>query len=256
MQTIVVKYGGAAMEDLALCAKVAREIAALKSADVRLIVVHGGGKEISSQLTKAGIESKFVNGLRFTDEATLDVVEMLLSGTINKRIVSMIQKNGVDAVGISGRDSKLAIVTRVPDIGFVGEIESVSIKLVDTLLKNDFIPVISPISEEENGQAVNVNADEMARAIAEAVKADILVYLSDVDGLLIGGKVVPKLNGSQVNELLQSPEVTGGMIPKLRSSLSAVENGVGRVIFLNGTKPELIAALLASDFGEGTSISN
>ena len=252
-KTIVVKYGGAAMENLALCAQVAGEIAKL-SKENRVIVVHGGGKEVTAFLNRLGVASKFIDGLRYTDEETLQVAEMFYSGTINKKITSLLQAKGASAVGISGRDGKMAKVNRMPKLGFVGEIKSISTHLIDTLLSANYIPVISPISEEDSGQPVNVNGDEMARAVAQSVKADLLVYLSDVDGLMLGGKVVSKLRAAEIRELVSSPEVTGGMIPKLNSSLSAVENGVGKVVFLNGTKPELIGQVLDEKAINGTVI--
>jgi len=254
MKTIVVKYGGAAMEDLPLCVEVAGEIVKLSKGN-RVVVVHGGGKEVTAFLNRLGVESKFIDGLRYTDEETLQVAEMFYSGTINKKIASLIQAHGAKAVGISGRDGKLASIKRVPNLGFVGEICSISTELIETLLGASYIPVISPISEEDNGQPVNVNGDEMARAVAESLKADLLVYLSDVDGLLISGKVIPKLLASEIKELVSGPEVTGGMIPKLNSALSAVENGVGKVVFLNGTKPERLGQVLSSKELIGTAIS-
>ncbi len=242
------------MEDISLCAEVAGEIARLAQ-ESRVAVVHGGGKEVTAFLGRLGIESKFVNGLRYTDAETLQVAEMFYSGTINKKIVSLLQQKGASAVGISGRDGQMAKVKRVNDLGFVGEIESVTTKLIETLQSNNFIPVISPISEEDSGQAVNVNGDEMARAIAEALKADALIYLSDVDGLMLGGKVVKKLIASEIRELLTSPEITGGMIPKLNSALSALEQGVKKVLFLNGTKPELMRQALSDQNTSGTTFS-
>ena len=201
MKTIVVKYGGAAMEDISLCALVAEEIAKL-SRDNRVIIVHGGGKEVSVLQSRLGLEPKFIDGLRFTDEKSLEVAEMLLSGTINKRIVSLLQLHGVSAVGISGRDGRMATMNRVNGLGFVGEVQDISTKLGNLLLNGGFIPVISPISEEDSGQPLNVNADEMARAVAEAFKAEALVYLSDVDGLMLGGKVVRQLYAHQIRDLL------------------------------------------------------
>jgi acetylglutamate kinase len=253
VKTIVVKYGGAAMENQTLCAAVAKEIVKL-SKDNRVVVVHGGGKEVTSFLDRLGIESKFINGLRFTDKESLQIAEMFYSGTINKKIVSLIQLEGALAVGISGRDAKFAKIKRVPELGFVGEIESVSTNLIETLLKNSYIPVISPISEEESGQPVNVNADEMGRAVAEALKADVLIYLSDVDGLMLKGQVVQNLCASEIKELLTSPEITGGMIPKLKSSLTAVEHGVKKVCFLNGKKPELLQQITSDKIDCGTII--
>jgi len=254
VKTIIVKYGGAAMEDLALCKQVAGEIAKLSKSN-RVIVVHGGGKEVSALQNRLGLETKFIDGIRYTDEKSLEVAEMLLSGTINKRIVSLLQLHGVSAIGISGRDGRMAKMKRVLEAGFVGEVQSVATKVVDLLLSGGFIPVVSPISEEESGQPLNVNADEMARAIAEAFKADALVYLSDVDGLMLGGKVVSKLLATQIGDLLDSPEVTGGMIPKLKSSLSAVEMGVGKVIFLNGNNLESLQDVVSDDISSGTTIS-
>lgn len=253
MKTIVIKYGGAAMEDYALCARVAKEIVKLGESN-RIVVVHGGGKEVSKFLAKMGVESRFINGIRYTDADTLEIAEMFYSGTINKKIVSLIQLAGRMAVGISGRDSRMAKIKRLSELGFVGEIESVSTELLKTLLNNNFIPVMSPISEEEDGQPVNVNADEMARAVAESLKADILVYLSDVDGLILEGAVVHRLTAEMIKGLLSNPEITGGMIPKLNSSLHAVENGVKRVCFLNGLKPELFHHITAETVLEGTSI--
>ena len=255
-QKIIIKYGGAAMDEPALTFEVARRIAAFRKRGDDVVVVHGGGKEVTRHLERLQIQSHFVNGLRYTDAETLEAAEMLLSGTINKRIVSMIQQAGEKAIGLSGRDGRIAQITRLPELGFVGAIESISPELLELLLSRNYIPVVSPISEEDSGQAVNVNADEMARAIASGLSANTLIFLTDVDGLLLEGKLVHRCPASEIEKLLKHPEVKGGMIPKLEGALQAIRGGVSRVLFLNGKNPELLDQVLVNGLASGTEIYN
>lgn len=245
MSRILIKYGGAAMEDQQLCRAIAEQITKLFASGNQVVVVHGGGKEITAELQKVGAQAKFVNGLRYTDAETLRICEMVLSGSINKRLVSYLMSFGAQAVGISGRDQRIILVEKLTssDLGFVGEVKKVSPRLLELLLTESIIPVISPVCEDLAGQPYNVNADEVAQSLAESLRVDELVFLSDVDGLTIGGEVVQKLSAAEVKKLLTHPEVKGGMIPKLTGALRAVENGVKHVRFLNGTKPKLLEDL-------------
>lgn len=238
-------------EDPALCRELMAQIANLKNHQFSPIVVHGGGKEITKELDKLQRETKFINGLRYTDAESMRVVEMLLSGVINKRITSSLNLAGAKAVGISGRDAKMFCMSVRADLGFVGEVEKVDTFLVELLLQNSFIPCISPIGEDLNGNPLNVNADEAARAVAEALRVEALVYLSDVDGLMIGGKLIKQQNQAELKNLIAHPDVTGGMIPKLQGALHALQSGIEVVKFLNGMKPETITPNFL-DNGSGT----
>jgi len=237
---IVIKYGGSAMDDPRTMNETSRIISEIIHSGFPVLVVHGGGKEISRWQERLGLEAKFIEGIRYTDEASLELTEMLLSGTINKRVVSYLNRHGISATGISGRDCQLFQMSRVENAGHVGEVQKVRDKVLIDLLSIGLTPCISPISEDSLGSPLNVNADEAARAVAEALQADELIYLSDVDGLKIGGALVERCSASELESLILNPEVTGGMIPKLKSTLSALQNGVKRVRFLNALNPESI----------------
>ncbi len=258
---IVVKYGGSAMKDEELQYHVIEDIVLLKLVGMRPIIVHGGGKEISRWVAKAGIEPHFYNGLRVTDEDTLEIAKMVL-GKVNSDLVSMAEAMGANAVGISGIDGGLLTVEKnMPDgkdIGYVGEVSKVNIKVLHDLVSNDFIPVIYPIAADEEGQAYNVNADHVASAVAEAVHADKLAYLSDIRGVYRDPddpeSVISELFADEAAQLIDDGLISGGMVPKVENCLDAVKNGVRRVHILDGRVPHSLLLEIFTNRGVGTAI--
>lgn len=241
-KNILIKLGGSVMEDNALLENIFEDISLMNTLGARIIIVHGGGKKISAELSKKGIKTEFINGLRVTDKASLETIEMVLSGNVNKNIVASLRKDNVNAVGVSGKDGGLITAKKkqIPegDLGFAGDITAVKPELISILLDNGFLPVISPISSGEANETLNVNADEAALAIAEAMKVDTLVFITDVDGLLLDvhndKTVVSHLDIEKAEELMEKGFVEGGMLPKLRSCVSSIRNGVNEVVILNG----------------------
>ncbi len=238
---IVVKYGGSTMTCDSLKKSFINDLTLLKKMGFKIIVVHGGGKDINKWLEKIGMQSKFVNGLRVTDEHTIEIVEMVLS-KVNKEIVQIMESIGVKAVGMSGKDGGTFKVKKKYadglDIGYVGEIINVDTTLINTLLDNDFTPVISPIGMNEEFKTFNINADDAACAVATAVNADNLVFMTDIDGVCQDPKdsstLIPELTVVKAKELLDSGKASGGMLPKLMNCIDAVEHGVSRVHILDG----------------------
>lgn len=260
-KTIVVKYGGSAMVDHELKKSVIRDVALLKLVGFRPIIVHGGGKEITKWINKVGLETNFVNGLRVTDKPTMEVAEMVLN-KINKGLVSMMEKVGLKAVGISGKDGTVLRVDKKlsggGDIGFVGEVKEVNTALLDTLLDNDFIPVICPVGSDDEYHSFNVNADDAACAIATAVKASKLVFLSDIEGVyrdpLDRSSLISELSIPEAKEFLKSGNVGGGMLPKLENCINAIESGVSRVHILDGRIEHCLLLEFFTNKGIGTAI--
>ena len=260
-KTIVVKYGGSAMVDAELQKNVIKDVALLKLVGFRPIIVHGGGKEISTWVKKAGMEPKFINGLRVTDEQTMEIAEMVL-GKVNKRLVQMMQSLGVNAVGISGKDGATLRVTKKlsngQDIGFVGEVEYVDTVLIDTLLDNNFVPVICPIGIDDQYQNYNINADDAACAIARAMEAEKLAFLTDIEGVyrdpLNPDSLISELSITEAKELLESGNVGGGMLPKIQNCIDAIENGVSRVHILDGRIAHCLLLEFFTNKGIGTAI--
>lgn len=260
-KTIVVKYGGSAMVDAELQKNVIKDVALLKLVGFRPIIVHGGGKEISTWVKKAGMEPKFINGLRVTDEQTMEIAEMVL-GKVNKRLVQMMQSLGVNAVGISGKDGATLRVTKKlsngQDIGFVGEVEYVDTVLIDTLLDNNFVPVICPIGIDDQYQNYNINADDAACAIARAMEAEKLAFLTDIEGVyrdpLNPDSLISELGITEAKELLGSGNVGGGMLPKIQNCIDAIENGVSRVHILDGRIAHCLLLEFFTNKGIGTAI--
>ncbi len=258
---VVVKYGGSAMLDDALQMNVIRDVALLKIVGMKPIIVHGGGKEITSWLKKLGYESTFVEGLRVTDETTMEIAEMVL-GKVNKSLVQMLEKLGVKAVGISGKDgATLKVEKRYVnnrDIGLVGNVKEVNVGLIDTLLDNDFVPVISPIGLDDNYVNYNINADDVACAVATAIGAEKLVFLTDIEGVYAdpGDKssLISVLTLEKADELLASGFVGGGMLPKIKNCVDAVRNGVTRVHILDGRIPHCLLLEFFTNKGIGTAI--
>jgi len=258
---IVVKYGGSAMVDPELQKNVIKDVTLLKLVGFKPIIVHGGGKEISRWVSKVGKEAQFVNGLRVTDEETMEIAEMVL-GRVNKSLVTMVQELGVKAVGISGKDGGLLSVNKKysdgQDIGFVGDIKNVDTKILYDLLDNDFLPIVAPIGLDDEFQTYNINADDAACAIAKAVGADKLVFLTDIEGLYrdINDKTtfISRLTASEADELISGGIIGGGMLPKLNNCTSAIRAGVSRVHILDGRVPHCLLLEIFTNEGIGTAI--
>ena len=258
---IVVKYGGSAMSNEELQKNVIKDVTLLKLVGFKPIIVHGGGKAISRWVEKVGKEPAFVNGLRVTDEETMEIAEMVL-GRVNKNLVTMVEELGVKAVGISGKDGGLLKVEKKysdgKDIGFVGNITQVDPKVIYDLLEKDFLPIVAPIGLDEHFQTYNINADDAACAIAKAVGADKLVFLTDIEGLYrdINDKstFISRLTASQAEELIAGGVIGGGMLPKLGNCTSAIRNGVNRVHILDGRIPHCMLLEIFTNQGIGTAI--
>ena len=258
---IVVKYGGSAMVDEELKRKVIQDVVLLKLVGFKPIIVHGGGKEISKWVTKSGMEPRFVNGLRVTDEPTMEIAEMVLN-KVNKSLVSLIEELGVKACGISGKDGGMLKVEKKlsggEDIGYVGEITDVDTTLVTSLLKDDFLPVICPIGYDEDFHSYNINADDAACAIARAVSAEKLAFLTDIEGVYRDyndkNTLISELSVSEARELLDGGTIGGGMLPKLNNCIDAIEHGVSRVHILDGRIPHCLLLEIFTNKGIGTAI--
>ena len=258
---IVVKYGGSAMSDEELQKNVIKDVTLLKLVGFKPIIVHGGGKAISKWVNKVGKEAEFVNGLRVTDAETMEIAEMVL-GRVNKSLVSMVQELGVKAVGISGKDGGLLKVDKKysngQDIGFVGDIKEVDAKILYDLLENDFLPIVAPIGMDDNFDTYNINADDAACAIAKAVGADKLVFLTDVEGLYRDfndkSTFISRLTATEADNLINSGIIGGGMLPKLNNCTSAIKNGVSRVHILDGRVPHTLLLEVFTNQGVGTAI--
>lgn len=268
-QTVVIKFGGHAMGDADLARQFARDVVLLKQIGINPVVVHGGGPQIGAMLERLKIQSEFVQGLRVTDQATVDVVEMVLAGHINKDIVTSINQAGGRAVGISGKDGGLLTarklhrtvrdpesqIEKVLDLGFVGEPTKVNPAIIETMEGSDLIPVIAPIGVGEGGETYNVNADTAAGAIAAALSAKRLLLLTDVAGVLDdAGAVVPELSAETAGALKDGGTIKGGMIPKVETCLSSISQGVGAAVILDGRVPHAVLLELFTDDGAGTLI--
>ncbi len=265
-ETVVIKFGGHAMGDQALADAFAQDIVYLKQSGVNPIVVHGGGPQIANMLKKLDIKSDFKNGLRVTDKATVEIVEMVLAGAINKEIVSAINRQGGKAVGISGKDANLMIARRITempdpetnvmhpvDLGFVGDPLQVNPHIVDVISKSDLIPVIAPIGVSREGETLNINADTFASALAVRMKAKRLLLLTDVEGVLDkSGRLIEELSVEQANDLIRDGTITGGMIPKIEGCIEVVEAGVEAVVIINGKVAHSVLLELLTDHGAGT----
>ncbi len=258
---IVVKYGGSAMSNEELQKNVIKDVTLLKLVGFKPIIVHGGGKEISRWVGKVGMEAKFVNGLRVTDADTMEIAEMVLN-KVNKSLVSMVQELGVKAVGISGKDGGLLECDKKysdgQDIGFVGNIKKVNPKVLYDLLEKDFLPIVAPIGLDENFQTYNINADDAACAIAKAVSAEKLAFLTDIEGLYrdIEDKstFISRLTAAQAEELIHDGCIGGGMLPKLTNCTDAIREGVNRVHILDGRIPHCLLLEIFTNHGIGTAI--
>ncbi|MDK2805835.1 acetylglutamate kinase [Thermoanaerobacterium thermosaccharolyticum] len=259
--TVVIKYGGNAMIDCKIKKMVMQDVVLLKFVGLNPVIVHGGGPDINKMLESLNIESKFINGLRVTDEKTMEVVEMVLTGKINKEIVSMLNEIGGKAIGISGKDGKLLVAekdTTNGDIGYVGKIEEVNIDVIKMMLDKGYIPVIAPCAVGKDGKTYNVNADTAAGKIAEALKAEKFILLTDVEGILSDvndkSSVISRIDLDTAKELLTTGQITGGMIPKLKCCIQAVENGVKRAHIIDGRLTHSLLLEIFTDEGIGTMI--
>ncbi|WP_430460900.1 acetylglutamate kinase [Thalassolituus sp. LLYu03] len=270
-KTIVVKYGGNAMIDVELQNSFARDMVMLKLVGINPIVVHGGGPQIGDLLQKLNIESKFVNGMRVTTSETMDVVEMVLGGLVNKQIVNLINQNGGKAIGLTGKDGqllharKLHVTKNSPelekpeiiDIGHVGEVSRINTQVLDMLTQSDFIPVIAPIGVGEDGSSYNINADLVAGKVAEVLRAEKLILLTNIAGLMDKeGKVLTGLTTKQVDDLIADGTIYGGMLPKIQCALDAVHAGVTSAHIIDGRVSHSTLLELFTDEGVGTLITN
>lgn len=258
---VVIKYGGAAMIDCQLKEKVMQDIVLMKYVGMHPIVVHGGGPEINAMLGRLQIKSEFVNGLRVTDRETMEIVEMVLGGKVNKEIVAGINASGGKAIGISGKDGQLIIAEPAEDkgkLGFVGRVQKVDPGVIETIIENGYIPVIAPIGMDEKQNSYNINADLAAAAIAVAMKADKLVLLTDVPGLLLDPgdpeSLISVLKTSEVDNYLQQGIISGGMTPKVQCCVEAVTGGVGRTHIVDGRVPHSILLEVFTRQGVGTMV--
>ena len=260
-KVIVVKYGGSAMVDENLKKRVIEDVTLLKLVGFKPIIVHGGGKEISRWVSKVGMEPKFINGLRVTDEPTMELAEMVL-GKVNKELVQMVESLGVRAIGLSGKDGGLLNVTKKysngEDIGYVGEIQKVNADILWGLLDKDFLPIVCPIGLDDSFHTYNINADDAACAIARAMNAEKLAFLTDIEGVYKDpndpSTLISELQISEAKEFIEKGYIGGGMLPKLNNCIDAIENGVSRVHILDGRIPHCLLLEIFTNKGIGTAI--
>lgn len=257
-KTFVIKYGGAAMTDETLKSTFAKDVTLLRKIGINIIIVHGGGPEITELSKQLGIATRFIDGQRYTDEATVEVVLMALAGKLNKQIVNLINTNGGNAVGLCGLDNLLLRARRLTnsgngsDLGLVGEIVSVNNEFLALLLSNGMMPVIAPLGAGERGEILNVNADIAASAIASSLRAEKLVYLSDIEGVIMDGERVSTLTRSKAELLIVRQAITGGMIPKVRSAFDTLNAGVKKVHIVDGRIKHSMLLEIFTDEGIGT----
>ena len=264
---IVIKYGGNAMADSDLVESFCNDIVFLKQSGLKPVIVHGGGPQIGSMLERLGIKTKFESGMRITDEDTLEVVEMVLAGRINKNIASKINSSGGKAVGISGKDGSMIVaekltkqngsnesnIEKIIDLGYVGFPKKINNTVIETLIKGDFIPIIAPLGIGVDGKTYNINADTAAGAIASSLKSKRLLILTDVEGVIdSNNNLLEEVNGKKIDEMIESGEVSGGMIPKLNTCLDSVNNGVDAAVIVDGRVKHAVLLELFTDHGAGT----
>jgi len=269
-KTVVIKYGGSTMEEEGLKRSFALDVVLLKYIGLNPVVVHGGGPQIGEMLTRLGKKSEFVEGMRVTDKETMDVVEMVLVGKVNKEIVALINQQGGKAVGLSGKDGRLILAKKLKltrsagkdkdpeiiDIGMVGEVKAIHPGVIESLEKDNFIPVIAPVGVGEEGETYNINADLVAGKIASALKAEKLILLTDVEGVMDEKKrLIPTLDVKQAKELISQKVISSGMIPKVNCCLDALKDGVSKTHIINGTVEHAILLEIFTDVGIGTQIT-
>lgn len=270
-KTVVIKYGGAAQTKPELKESFAKDVVMLNFIGIRTVIVHGGGPKISATMEKMGKKPRFVDGQRVTDQETMDIVEMVLGGLVSKEIVALINKHGGKAVSLSGKDGGLIKaqkktikkltpetgVSEIVDIGLVGEVTSISPDIINSLEKDGFIPVISPIGVGPQGETLNINADFVAASVASAVKAEKLILLTDVPGILDKkGAILSTLRKAQINRLIKDGTITGGMLPKIQACVSALTDGVGKTHIVDGRVPHCLLLEIFTKEGIGTEILN
>ncbi len=270
-KTVVIKYGGHAMGDAALGQAFARDVALLRQSGVEPIVVHGGGPQIGAMLERMGIKSEFKGGMRITDKATVEIVEMVLAGSINKGIVADFNAQGARAIGLCGKDGNMvqavkmrrrlrdpdSNIEEIIDLGFVGEPEAVDVEVLHMVADSGLIPVVAPVAFGKDGETYNVNADTFAGAVAGAIHADRLLFLTDVPGVLDKkGELIKKLTRKEANALIKDGTISGGMIPKVETCLAALDQGVEAVVIVNGKVPHAVLLELFTEHGAGTMIVN
>lgn len=257
-KTFVIKYGGSAMTEQKYKDLFMEDIALLKLIGVKVVIVHGGGDDISSFAKKLGKEAVFVKGHRVTDAEMLEIVEMVLIGKVNKNIVKSLNLHALKAIGLSGKDDNLIVAKKKKhgkiDIGFVGEVVSINTKLLDTLEQNGYLPVIAPLGVDDKGNGYNINADLVAADVAMALKASKLIYITDTDGVKVSGKYVTTLTTSEIKKYIKKEEITGGMLPKCTSATAAINEGVGKVHIVNGTMEHSLILEIFTKEGIGTEI--
>jgi acetylglutamate kinase len=269
-KTVVIKYGGSTMEEEGLKRSFALDVVLLKYIGLNPVIVHGGGPQIGEMLTRLGKKSEFVEGMRVTDRETMDVVEMVLVGKVNKEIVALINQQGGKAVGLSGKDGRLILAKKLKltrsagkdkdpeiiDIGMVGEVKAIHPGVIESLEKGNFIPVIAPVGVGEEGETYNINADLVAGKIASALKAEKLILLTDVEGVMDEKKrLIPTLDVKQAKELISQKVISSGMIPKVNCCLDALKDGVSKTHIINGTVEHAILLEIFTDVGIGTQIT-
>lgn len=269
-KTVVIKYGGSTMEEEGLKRSFALDVVLLKYIGLNPVIVHGGGPQIGEMLTRLGKKSEFVEGMRVTDRETMEVVEMVLVGKVNKEIVALINQQGGKAVGLSGKDGRLILAKKLKltrsagkdkdpeiiDIGMVGEVKAIHPEVIESLEKENFIPVIAPVGVGEEGETYNINADLVAGKIASALKAEKLILLTDVEGVMDEKKrLIPTLDVKQAKELISQKVISSGMIPKVNCCLDALEDGVSKTHIINGTVEHAILLEIFTDVGIGTQIT-
>lgn len=255
-KTFVVKYGGAAMTEDALKETFAQDVALLEKIGIRMVVVHGGGREVTEMAARLGLEARFVDGQRYTDPPMMEVVQMVLAGRTNKEIVGRINRHDGDAVGLCGIDGGLLRVKTFGggELGLVGEVVAVNTRLLELLLGGGFIPVVAPVGVDPEGTAHNVNADLAAAAVAVALRAEKLVYLSDVEGVMAGGSLVKSMTLRRASSLIENNVISNGMVPKVRSAFHALEAGVGKVHMIDGRVRHSLLLEIFTDEGIGTEL--
>jgi len=263
-KTVVIKYGGNAMQDESITDSIMQDIAMLKIVGVNPVLVHGGGPEINAMLDKLGIKTSFHNGLRITDKAAMDVVQMVMGGKINKNITAKLNSLGVKAIGLTGKDARLIAAKKAQktvdgvDLGFVGDVVSVNSKLLDMLCRDEFVPVIAGIGEDEKGQSYNINADTVAAEVAAALNAEKLIYLTDIDGIRRDPKdpstLISEIGAAEIRAMIKDGSINGGMIPKVAACMKAIALGIGRVHIVSGLIRHPILLEIFTDSGIGTMI--
>jgi ornithine carbamoyltransferase len=257
-ETFVIKYGGAAMTDAALKESFAKDVTLLKKIGINVVIVHGGGNEVTQLSAKLGIESRFVGGQRYTDETMLDLVVMTLAGSVNKEVVTLINRAGGNAVGLSGIDNNLITASKYApkgyDLGLVGKVEKINAEFLNSLIASGVMPVVAPVATSDDGTTYNLNADVAASAIAQALGAEKLFFLTDTEGVLMNGELVPTLTNARAQQLIKQDVITGGMIPKVNAAFEALANGVNKVHLINGTAKHSLLLEIFTHEGVGTQI--